>query len=123
MAEERDDSQRSDEPTQRSLDEAHKKGEVVKSSDLASFVMLAGGALALLLFSGAAAGEFRVFLENPAEINLDAGSASALFQRAVFGLFASLAPSVGLMLVAALAGHFLQYRPVLSAGGLKPALS
>jgi flagellar biosynthetic protein FlhB len=127
MAEERDDSQRTEEPTQRRLDEAHKKGEVVKSSELASFIMLAGGTLALLLFCGAAvqrfAREFRVFLENPAAMNLDAGSASALFQRALFGLLAILTPSVGRMLVAALAGHLVQHRPVLSPARLKPELS
>src|SRR6267142_4536111 len=127
MAEERDDAQRTEEPTQRRLDEAHKKGEVVKSSELASFIMLAGGTLALVLFSGLAvqrfAGEFRVFLENPAEMNLDAGSASALLQRSVFGLFTILAPSVGLMLLAARAGHLIQHRPVFSAARLKPELS
>src|SRR6266436_1083614 len=127
MAEERDDAQRTEEPTQRRLDEAHKKGEVVKSGELASFIMLAGGTLALVLFSGMAvqrfAGEFRVFLENPAEMTLDAGSASALLQRSIFGLVAILAPSVGLMIIAALAGHLIQHRPVLSAARLKPELS
>ena len=101
MAEERDDSQRTEEPTQRRLDEVHKKGVADKSSKLAAFTMLAGGTLALLLFSGAAvqrfAGEFRVF--------------------------AILAPSVGLILVAALAGHLVQHRPVPSAARLEPELS
>jgi len=127
MAEERDDAQRTEEPTQRRLDEAHKKGEVVKSSELSSFVLLLGGTLAFVLFSGLSAqrfaGQFRVFLENPAEMTLDSGSAAALLSKAVFSLFAIVAPAIGLMVLAALAGHLLQHRPVFSAARLKPELS
>jgi len=127
MAEERDDSQRTEEPTQRRLDDAHKKGEVVKSTELSSFIVLLGGTLALVLFSGLSAqrfaGQFRVFLESPAEMTLDAGSASALLSHATWGLFAILAPAVGLMVAASLAGHLIQHRPVFSAARLKPELS
>ncbi len=51
MAEERDDSQRTEEPTQRRLDEALKKGDVVKSAELAAFVMMAGATPALSSFA------------------------------------------------------------------------
>ena len=47
MADEHDDSQRTEEPTQKRLDEAHKKGDVVKSQELATFIMMAGGTLTL----------------------------------------------------------------------------
>jgi len=65
VAEERDDSQRTEEPTQRRLDEAQKKGDVVKSQELATFVMTAGGALALALFTAVAAYFFHDFWHNP----------------------------------------------------------
>ena len=127
MAEDRDDSQRTEEPTQRRLDEAHKKGDVVKSNELSSFIMLAGGTTAIALFSTLSvkrfAGEFRVFLENPAGMSLDSGSATALLQHATFGLFAIMEPIVGLLLFAGLGGHLIQHRPVLSASRIKPDLS
>ena len=74
MAEERDDSQRTEDPTQRRLDEALKKGDVVKSQELATFIMTAGGALALALFAQSAAREFTarftIFLDSPAQMSL-----------------------------------------------------
>src|ERR1700704_6483321 len=127
MAEERDDSQRTEDPTQRRLDEALKKGDVVKSQELATFIMTAGGALALALFAQSAAREFTarltIFLESPAPMSLDEGGAKFLLYKSVFGLFAILWPAAGLMVLAALGGHLLQHRPFFSASKLKPDLS
>jgi flagellar biosynthetic protein FlhB len=127
MAEDRDDAQRTEEPTQKRLDEALKKGDVVKSTELSSFVMLAGGTLALVLFGQNAArqftGNFTVFLANPGEMTLDAGGMAVLMQKCMLGLFAIVAPAFGLMLVAALAGHLLQHRPFFSTEKIKPSLS
>jgi flagellar biosynthetic protein FlhB len=69
------------------------------------------------------AADFRSFLENPGEMVVDPGTASALLQHATFGLIAVLAPGVGLMLFAALAGNLIQHRPVFSAARLKPDLA
>jgi flagellar biosynthesis protein FlhB len=127
VAEERDDSQRTEEPTQRRLDEAHKKGDIVKSNELSSFIMLAGGTTGIALFSSLSVkrftGEFRVFLENPAGMTLDSASAALLLQHAIFGLFAIMAPVIGLLLLAGLGGHLIQHRPVFSTSRVKPDLS
>jgi flagellar biosynthetic protein FlhB len=127
MAEERDDSQRTEDPTQRRLDEALKKGDVVKSQELATFVMTAGGALALAMFASSAAREFTarftVFLDSPAQMTLDDGAAKFLLYKSVFGFFAILWPAAGLMVLAALGGHLLQHRPFFSTSKLKPDLS
>ena len=84
MAEDRDDSQRTEEPTQRRLDEAHRKGDIVKSAELNSLVLLSAGVLALAMFGSMSvqrfAADFRGFLENPADIVLNAGTASALLE-------------------------------------------
>jgi flagellar biosynthetic protein FlhB len=127
VAEDRDDSQRTEQPTQRRLDEAHRKGDIVKSAELSSLILLGSGVLALAVFGTAAvqrfAAEFRVFLENPGEMLIDPGTASALLQHATFGLFAVLAPALGLMVFGSLAGNLVQHRPVFSAARLKPKLS
>jgi flagellar biosynthetic protein FlhB len=127
MAEDRDDAQRTEEPTQKRLDEALKKGDVVKSAELATFVMMSGGTLALVLFAQNAARQFAanftVYLENPAQLSLDSGGVMALLNKCVFGLLAIIGPALGLMLVAALAGHLLQHRPFISAEKIKPDLS
>src|ERR1700709_72263 len=97
MAEERDDAQRTEEPTQKRLDEALAKGDVVKSMELATFVMLAGGTLALVLFAqGAAmrfATNFTVFLQSPAQMPMDAGGVMGVLKKSVFGLMAIVGPA------------------------------
>jgi flagellar biosynthetic protein FlhB len=127
LADDRDDAQRSEEPTQRRLDEAHKKGDTVKSTEVASFVMLGGGTLALALFAGRAARSFSAqfvgFLASPGSMTLDAGSAAALLYQSVFGLFVIIGPAAGLMVVAALAGHLVQHRPMISGHRLIPDLA
>jgi flagellar biosynthetic protein FlhB len=127
MAEERDDSQRTEEPTQRRLDDAHKKGDVVKSTELSTFILLSGATLAILVAGTGAVraflSHFLVFLERPEQLALDSGGAAQLFNRAVWGLFAVAGPAVGLMMLAAVAGHLLQHRPGFSTERIKPDLS
>lgn len=127
MSDDRDDAQRTEEPTQKRLDDAAQKGDVVKSTELASFILLLGGTLALAFFANSAAQnftrDFLVFLENPAEIALDGASAAALMSKTVFALFGLLAPATGLLLLFALGGHLVQQRPAFSAERLKPDLS
>lgn len=127
MADERDDAQRTEEPTSRRLDEARKKGDVVKSPEFVSFVMLSAGALGLVALSGMAARNFArgftVFLERPAEIALDSSSASNLFRHVAFEFMMLMAPAMGLLLVAAVGGHLVQTGLIVSGERLKPSLS
>jgi flagellar biosynthetic protein FlhB len=127
MAEERDDSQRTEEPTQKRLDDAHKKGDVVKSSEVATFVLLSGGTLAILMAGSGAVksflANFLLFLERPDQIALDSGGAMQLMKHCVYGLIAVIGPASVLLMAAALAGHVLQHRPGFSFERIKPELS
>ena len=127
MAEERDDSQRTEEPTQRRLDEARRKGDIIKSPEMTSFIMLAGGTLALALFGGLAARTFTrhflVFLESAGELRLDAGSALLLFEEAALGFFYLVAPALGLIAVVAVGGHLAQHGLIFSGERLKPDIA
>jgi flagellar biosynthetic protein FlhB len=126
MAEERDDSQRTEEPTQKRLDDAHKKGDVVRSTELATFIMLSGGTLAILVAGSAAAraflGNFLLFLERPDQITLDSGGAVQLLSHSIYGLFAIIGPAALLLMGAALAGQLLQHRPGFSPERIAPDL-
>jgi flagellar biosynthesis protein FlhB len=127
MADDRDDAQRTEEPTQRRLDDAHKKGDVVKSPELSTFILLSGSTLAILVAGTGAVRafltHFLVFLERPEEIVLDSGGAAQILNRAVWGLFAVAGPAIGLMMLAAAAAHLLQHRPGFSTERIKPDLS
>jgi flagellar biosynthetic protein FlhB len=124
MAGDRDDSQRTEEPTQRRLDDARAHGDVVKSTEVTTFAVLAGGTLAIAMFgrgvSESFAGSFRGFLENPDQIAIDPGSVMALFRSTGIALGMLIAPVIGVLIACALAGHVLQARPAFSLEKLKP---
>jgi flagellar biosynthetic protein FlhB len=127
MAEERDDAQRTEEPTSRRLDEARSKGDVIKSPEVTSFIVLAAGALAVTIFSGMAARTFArhylVFFERPAEFSLDAGSALLIFKQAAQGLLVLMAPAIGLMMVAGIGVQLMQQGLSFSGERLRPDFS
>jgi flagellar biosynthesis protein FlhB len=52
MAEGQEDTERSEDPTQKRLDEALDRGDVAKSQEVNTWFVIAGGALLLMAFSG-----------------------------------------------------------------------
>ena len=52
MAEDQDDHDKSEDPTQKRLDDALKRGDVAKSQEVNTWFVIAGGALVLMAFAG-----------------------------------------------------------------------
>ena len=77
MAEEQDDSQKTEDPTSRRLDEARKRGQVANSREINNLLMLGVFSLSVLLFGGGAAGALykmsMPFIESPDLISADFG--------------------------------------------------
>ena len=127
MAEDRDDSQRTEEPTQRRLDDAREHGDLVKSAELSTLVVLAGGAISIAMFGHATAEgfarAFRAFLEQPDQMALDGGGVMAIFRGALWHLAMLLGAPLAIIGGMSLGGHLLQNRPVFAPERLKPSLS
>ena len=128
MAEDRDDdAERTEEPTQRRLDDAADHGDIVKSQEVSTFILLGASTLAIAMFGHSSAlafaRDFRIFLEQPDQIPVDAADMQALMWHALVGLAAILGPPLGLMMGAGLAANLLQHRPVFSAERLVPDLA
>src|SRR5690242_121048 len=108
MAEEPDDGQRTEPPSQRRLDEAREHGQIAVSREVASFMVLA--VAAGLLWTAApwtargVALAARLFLASPHLIRLDSPPAPLLAELA-----AALAPAIGLPLL------LLFLAPILAA--------
>jgi flagellar biosynthetic protein FlhB len=124
MADEQDKSSQTELPTQRRLDEAAKHGDIVKSHEVTTFVVLLGGAITLAIFGHSTAQtfarDFRMFIEQPDQIAVDSTSIMALFHGIVWSLFALMAPLFGLIAAMGLAGHILQSRPSFAFDRIKP---
>ena len=122
MADEQDDSQKTEDPTQRRLDQAHEQGDVVKSAEVASFVLLMGVTIAVSMFAQSAATgfvrDFRIFLEQPDQLAVDPGGVMLLLRHCVTSLALILAPIFAVLMAMGIAGHVVQHRPVFSASRL-----
>jgi len=127
MADDRDDSQRTEEPTQRRLEEAQKHGDIVKSQEVQTFVLLAGAALTITALGHTAAesfaGFFRMFLEQPDRIAMDGDSAMTLARAVLWRAAIVVAPALGLLMLCGLAGNLVQNRPSFTTEKIKPDFS
>ncbi|HEU4550314.1 MAG TPA: flagellar biosynthesis protein FlhB [Rhizomicrobium sp.] len=127
MADDQDKSQQTEEPTAKRLEQSRQQGDIVKSQEVSAFVLLAGGTLAIAMFGKyTAVGLARalmIFLEQPDAMNVD-GAGLALMTRALLSQLAVvLGPFFGVMVLAALAGHLIQGRPVFAIDKLAPDLT
>ncbi|HVZ90092.1 MAG TPA: EscU/YscU/HrcU family type III secretion system export apparatus switch protein, partial [Rhizomicrobium sp.] len=124
MAEEKDKSTQTEEPTQKRLAEAHEHGDVVRSAEVSTFAVLAGGTLAIVALAGPAAvsltGTMRYFLEQPDRIAFAPGDLQSLMGSLLARLAAILAPFFLLIMAAGLGGNLIQHRPVFTAERIKP---
>jgi flagellar biosynthesis protein FlhB len=127
MAGEQDNSQQTEQPTQKRLEQAREAGDVVKSAEVSAFVLLAGGTLAIAMFGHSLAvglGEFLVqFIQQPDQIAVDAAGLASLLRGTILHLAMIFGPFMGVMVLAGLAGHVLQSRPSFHLEKLAPDFS
>src|SRR3979490_163213 len=64
MADENDTSNKTEDPTQKRLDDAHDRGDVAKSQEINTWFVIAGGTLVLSTFSGSIGGGVPMPLRN-----------------------------------------------------------
>jgi flagellar biosynthetic protein FlhB len=126
MADEHD-SDRTQDPTQKRLDEALERGDVVKSQEVSTWFVIGGGALMLAAFSGSMSGgltaTFRGLLANSHQIPVDGRGLISIAGRIEREVLAAIALPLAVLVLAALAGNMIQHRLVWSADSLKPKFS
>jgi len=127
MADERDDTERSEDPTQKRLDEALERGDVAKSQEVNTWFVLAAGTLILLSFSGSMSSGVTAVLSglisNAHQIPVDGRGLVRTVQALGLGTIAVVALPFLLLVLAAIVGNMVQHRLVWSAESLKPKLS
>src|SRR5439155_6481639 len=122
-----DDTEQSEDPTQKRLDEALERGDVVKSQEVNTWFIIAGATLILLAFSGPMGGgittTLRGLLANSHAIRVDGRGFLGLVEKLAFEVFAAAAMPLLLLMLAGLIGNMIQHRLVWTAEPLKPKLS
>ena len=127
MAEDDDQSNKTEEPTSRRLEEARKNGDVAKSADLASWASLAGVAGSIAIAGGWAcqdlAGRLLPFVQSPDAFNLEGGGAVDVFRQAIIAGAPALILVLGAGMVCGVAGNVIQQGFLFAPNRLKPDLS
>jgi len=127
MADEPDNSDKSEEPTQKRLEEALKRGDVVKSQEVNTWFVIAGATLVLMAFSGGMSDglttTMRGLLANAHDISMDGPALPRLFQKLGLELIAAVALPFLLLMLAAVAGNIIQHQLVWSYEALSPKFS
>jgi len=127
MADDQNDAERTEDPTQKRLDEALERGDVVKSQEVSTWFVIGGGAVMLAAFSGTMGGgittTFRGFIANSYQIPIDGRGIIALAARIEREVLAAMALPLAVLVFAALAGTLIQHRLVWSLESLKPKFS
>jgi flagellar biosynthetic protein FlhB len=119
MADENDDAQRTEDPTQKRLSDARERGEVPRSQDVVTFATLGAATFAIILW-GSDTGktfldDFTGFIAAPEAMDSSAGGILSLAWGIGIALLAMLALPFLLMFVAAIAGNLVQ-APLMFSG-------
>src|SRR6202166_4700284 len=127
MADDNDTSDKTEDPTQKRLDDAHDRGDVAKSQEINTWFVIAGATLVLSTFSGSIGGgvmmPLRNLIANSWMIHADGPGLLALAQSLEYTLIAALGVPLLLLALTAIAGNMLQHRLVWSGESLKPSFS
>ena len=127
MADEPDNTEKTEDPTQKRLDEALKRGDVVKSQEVNTWFVIAGATLVLMAFSGGMSSELttimRGLIANAHNISMDGPALPRLLEKIGVELIAAVAIPFLLLMLAALGGNLIQHRLVWSLEVLAPKLS
>ena len=124
MAGENEAASKTEEPTQRKLDEARKRGDVAKSPEVPQFLALAAATGVLVagggFFAQQLAEQLVPFLSRPETFHLDGGDGQGVYRLAVM----AAAPLLLIVFLAAglagAAGNILQHGFLFTAERLKP---
>jgi flagellar biosynthesis protein FlhB len=122
-----ENTERTEDPTQKKLDDALERGDVAKSQEVNTWFIIAGATLILLAFSSQMSGglqtSLRGILANAHDIPVDGRGVLRMTGRLGVEVLAAVAIPFLLLALAAIAGNMIQHRLVWSLESLKPKLN
>jgi flagellar biosynthetic protein FlhB len=127
MADEQEHNERTEDPTQRRLDEALKRGDVAKSQEVNTWFVISAAALILSAFAASTGGSLtstlRGIVANSYRLPTDGAAFLQLMRSIGVEVLAAIAIPFLLLALAAAGGNIIQHRFVWSLEQLTPKLS
>lgn len=127
MAESQDDSEKTEDPTQKKLSDARDKGQVATSKEVNTWMILLASAVLFVsmgpFMAGQVAEALRPFIEQPHALAADFQNLREVLLETIVQIGLALAAAGLVLVVAAAASGFIQHGFVFSAHSLKPDIS
>jgi flagellar biosynthetic protein FlhB len=127
MADESDNEDKTEDPTQKRLDEALERGDVAKSQEINTWFVIAGGTLIMSTFSdqigGGLMGPLKNLIANSWMIHTDGPGLLHLAKSLGMVVIGAVGVPILMLALAAIAGNMIQHRLVWSGEQLKPKFS
>jgi flagellar biosynthesis protein FlhB len=122
-----DDTERSEDPTQKRLDEALERGDVVKSQEVNTWFIISAAALILMSFSGSMgtglSATMRGLVANSYAIRVDGPGFINVVSKIGLEMIGAIGMPLLVLFIAAAAGNLIQHRLVWSTEALSPKFS
>lgn len=124
MSDQTDDAQKTEEPTQKKISEARKRGNVARSQEVNTWLMLFAGAIIIAMVAPSLMNDIRgialIYIERPHEYSLDIGNLPGLLVKTISAVgFALFIPAVFLVAIALTTG-VVQNGLVFSPKAIEP---
>ena len=127
MADEGDSDDKQLDPSQKRLDEALERGDVVKSQEINTWFVIAAGTLVMSTFGGSIGNgilvPMRNLLANAWMIRVDGPGLLKLAGSLEYAVMAAIGLPLLMLAIAAVAANMVQHRLVWSSEPLKPSFS
>ncbi len=128
MAEDQpDQSEKTEEPTQKRLEDAHKKGDVAKSQEVNAWFVMVAATLVVLIFAdsmmSSLAGSLKAFLHQPHEIPMDGEHLRIVWREIAIAVVVALLLPLLVLVLGAVSGNLVQHKLLFTGEALKPKLS
>ena len=119
-----EDSEKTEDPTQKRLDDALERGDVAKSQEINTWFVIAGGTLVMSTFSGSIGGglelPMRNLIANSWMIHTDGPGLILLARQLCLAVLGAIGVPLLMLALTAIGGNLLQHRLVWSGESLKP---
>src|SRR5882724_10967840 len=106
MADENDAAEKTEDPTQKRLDDAHDRGDVAKSQEVNTWFMIAGATLVLSTFSGSIGGiqtPLKNLIANSWMIRTDGAGLLMLAKNLEYAVLAAIGVPLLMLVLTAIA--------------------
>jgi flagellar biosynthetic protein FlhB len=127
MSEAPEKDSKTEDPSQRKLEEAHKKGDVAKSQEVTTWFMLLGTTIiasSLGPWMAVQVSEpLKLIMMNADRFDVDGAGFGAFFNGFAFSMIGAIIGPLGILYVCGVVANLVQHKPLMSAEPITPKLS